>query len=164
MNTEEPKSLDQSQLVKELSGNAILVNLDIAPKKPFDELEVEKHIGGGWVKLEKRADGLYMNDRKIVLHYSVPDYGWKLTKGSEMLHMLRGYPVLNANVLDALIEHSHLIPDEWEEKIVFFWGSLFRGFSLWVRYLSRNNNGWCSYECRLDRGYVNFGPAALLGM
>ena len=45
--------------------------------------------------------------------------------------------VLNANVLDYLLVHPELIPEEWKDKCVFFWGTIYESGTgrLFVRFL-----------------------------
>jgi len=33
---------------------------------------------------------------------------------------------MNANVLDYLLAHPELIPEDWKNKYVFFWGTIYR--------------------------------------
>ncbi|PIZ99774.1 MAG: hypothetical protein COX77_00545 [Candidatus Komeilibacteria bacterium CG_4_10_14_0_2_um_filter_37_10] len=52
--------------------------------------------------------------------------------------------VLNANVLDWLLDHPELIPEEWKRKYIFFWGTIYRGSddNLYVRYLIWDGAMW----------------------
>jgi hypothetical protein len=46
-------------------------------------------------------------------------------------------PVLNANVLDYLIAHPHLIPKDWVHKCVYFWGTIYYESGLGGFYVRR---------------------------
>lgn len=40
------------------------------------------------------------------------------------------YPsLLNANVLDHLLVHPDLVPDEWKDKVISFWGTIYQDSS-----------------------------------
>ncbi len=126
------------------------VNLGSTPNLPFAGALVEYHIGNGWVVVEKRADGLYINGRKVILYLSRRQQNGKSLKGYELREELMGKPVLNANVLDALYENVHLIPEAWKKdelgntRYIFFWATLYRlAFGLlFVRYLSFPGGAW----------------------
>ena len=116
-----------------INKTTIAVDLGVSPKLPFNGAEVEQHIGTGLATVEKRADGLYVDGRKIILHLSKHQMGGKWFKGYKLREELTGMPVLNANLLDALYQNTHLIPEDYKRDedrnifFVFFWGSIFRG-------------------------------------
>jgi len=160
-----------TQRVRVLSDTIIEVNLDIAPKLPFNGTKVEAHTGGGWVKLEKRQDGLYVGGRKVILYRSERQKDGKVIKGYELRDEITGKLILNANILDALLKNPHLIPEEWKKDangntiLIFFWGTIFRSparDSLCVRYLYFGGGQWGSNYGWLDFGWDGNGPAALL--
>ena len=154
-----------------LNPTTIAVNLAATPKLPFNGAEVEQHIGEGWAVVEKRPDGLYVNGRKVILHLSKRQLGGKQLKGHELRDELTGKPVLNANLLDALYDSPHLIPEDWKAdengntRYIFFWGSIFRDAygNLCVRYLYFDVGVWYRYYAYwLDYGWLGRRPAALL--
>jgi hypothetical protein len=62
--------------------------------------------------------------------------GWSL---EDVRRDLIGERVYTAHILDYLLENKHLIPVEWKDKGVFFWGTIYyrRKFGEFcVRYLS----------------------------
>jgi hypothetical protein len=71
---------------------------------------------------------------------------------------------LNANALDYLLEHQDLIPEEWEGKYVYFWGTIYRNadVSLYVRYLYWGGGRWGCDCLWLGRDWFDNNPAALL--
>lgn len=81
-----------------------VLDLTTIPKLPFNGAEIIESKGTGVVRLERRGDDLYLDDKKIELHLSP-----KQKKGSHGGHDLRKYledkPVLNATVLDHLLAH-----------------------------------------------------------
>jgi len=157
-------------LWKKVSETAINVNLGFSSKLPFDGAEIEKHIGSGWIPVEKRADGLYMDGRKVVLYLSKRQQKGKWIKGYELRDELTGKLLLNANVLDALYENTHLIPEDWKRDengnihYIFFWGTVYRlaGGDLCVRALCFDVGAWYRLCRWLDGGWGSGCPAVLL--
>ena len=64
--------------------NTIRVNLDAPPLLPFDDATVETNEGGGWVTVQKRTDGLYVDGRKVILHRSERQKNGKVIEGYEL--------------------------------------------------------------------------------
>lgn len=169
---ETPKVLQVIEpLWKKVSDTAINVNLGFSPKLPFDGAEIEKHDGTGWAPVERHTDGLYVDGRKVILHLSKRQQGSKWIKGYELRDELSGKPVLNANILDALYENPHLIPEDWKRdekgnvRYIFFWGTIFRDpgtVSLYVRYLCFHGGSWGRDYFWLGFDWSDRDPAALL--
>ncbi len=132
--------------------NLIWVNLDAPPKLPFDGAEVKENAGGGWVKVERRKTGLFVDGKKIILHLDEGQKDGKVMVGTKLAEALTGKSVEHPNVLDALMEHPHLIPDEFKQDgqgrtiYIFFWAVKFRDRdgSLYVRYLCWDGGAWRS--------------------
>ncbi|MDP3726146.1 MAG: hypothetical protein Q8R36_03025 [bacterium] len=131
-----------------------LINCDADPYVP-NGWSVEEHQKGGQLQWNKDAqkDALYLSDKQksgsIV--------------GNKLRTELKGKPVLNANVLDYLLAHPHLISEEWKEKYVFFWGTIYRGShgDLCVRFLYWHEGGWrWSYHWLVYVWYAD-DPAAV---
>lgn len=152
-----------------LNETTIAVYLAATPKLPFDGAEVVEHIGEGWVIVEKRADGLYISGCKVILHLSKRQKGGKWLRGYELREELTDKPVLNANILDALYESPHLIPEDWKKdedgniRYIFFWGTIYRDSAddLCVRYLCFDVGVWGRDYIWLDGHWGGGDPAAL---
>lgn len=161
---------EEASRVVTLGPTTIAVNLAASPRLPFNGAEVESHIGEGWVIVEKRADRLYLNGRKFVLHLSRRQQNGKSLKGYELREELTGKPVLNANLLDALTDNPHLIPEDWKKdedgniRYIFFWATIYRDSSgdLCVRYLYFLDGTWRRRYDWLDDGWFGGDPAVLL--
>lgn len=157
-------------LWKKVSETAINVNLGFSPRLPFDGAQIESPLGSGWAPVEKRADGLYVDGRKVILHLSKRQQGSKWIKGYDLRDELSSKPVLNANILDALYENPHLIPEDWKKdeqgntRYIFFWGTIYRraGGRLCVRYLCFSDGRLCRFYFWLDVGWYSDRPAAVL--
>jgi len=132
-----------------INETTIVVN-DVAPKLPLDGAQVESHTGNGWVVVEKRTDGLYVGGNKVVLYLSRRQQGSKSLNGYELRDEPTRKPVFNANLLDALLENPHLIPEDWKKdgegytRHIFFWGTIYRspGGDPFVYSLFWSDDGW----------------------
>ncbi len=158
-------------LWRKINDTTISVNLDFSPKLPFDGARVERHEGHGWFGVEKRADGLYVGGRKVELYLSQRQLNGKTIKGYELRDEVTKKVVLNANILDALYENQHLIPEDWKRddkgnvRYIFFWGTIYRNpetDSLYVRCLYFNDGAWHRFYYWLDIDWDDNSPAALL--
>ncbi|MEK7603632.1 MAG: hypothetical protein AAB461_00745 [Patescibacteria group bacterium] len=120
------------QRVHVVNATTLMVNLDAAPRLPFGVATVESHTTGGWVRVQRLNDGLYVDGRKVILHLSELPKIRKSLKGYELRYELMGKPVLNANILDALYENTHLIPEDWKRdeagkvRFIYFWETTYR--------------------------------------
>jgi hypothetical protein len=84
-------------------------------------------------------------------------------KGSDLLKELGEESVLNANVLDYLLLHPEIIPEDWKGKYVYFWGTIYEYTlgRLYVRFLRFNDGRWYSNPTWLGYKWGNLSPAAL---
>ena len=115
-------------------------------------------------QLPNRVCGQFVFDpARIKLHLSPNQQGGKYMKGDKLKVELANEPALPANVLDFYLANPHLIPEEWKGKVVFFWGTVYRGSGggLYVRCLCFHGGRWCSSYGRLDGGWGGSDPAAL---
>lgn len=162
---EAPKLAEAPKVLEayiELGGN---------PGLPFETALVEKHNGGGRVKIEKRADGLYLGGKKVIFKWVSRQLNGKCLTGIELRLELTGQLVLNACVLDFLLDHTEFIPDDWKVDeagntiYIFFWGTIYRDpadDSLCVRCLCWRDGRWRG-DCRwLGIGWGSRCPAAVL--
>ena len=130
-----------------------MIDCDADPFLP-DGWKVEEHQRGGIVKWTQSLISLHLEDGQK---------NGKWMKGDALRKALKGQKTLNANVLDFLLKHPELIPDEWKNKAVFFWGTIYR-FSdgnLCVRYLSWDGDGWHWSYYWLDSDWDDSNPAAV---
>ena len=98
-------AIEASERVRVLSKTAIEVNLATAPHLPFDGATIKHNAGGGWVKVEKKKDGLYVDGKKVELHLVNAQKNGSTIRGHELREALSGLPVLHPNILDALYDH-----------------------------------------------------------
>ncbi len=124
-------------------------------------------IPSGWFVVEHKRDGQVVWDQsKVSLYLSKEQRGGKI-QGNKLHEELKDKPVLNANVLDYLLEHQEIIPEEWKKKSIYFWGTIFRlslngpgGF--YVRFLSWDGLAWRDRCHWLDCLWNESEPALLI--
>lgn len=138
-----------------------LINLDASPLIPCTGWQVEEHRQGGQLKWDPA---------KVRLRLSPDQQNGKVVKGHQLRKELAEQPVLNANLLDYLIDRPHLIPDNWKQDeqgrtiFIYFWGTIYRasGSRLCVRYLCWGEGRWrAGYGWPSDDWFGQF-PAAVL--
>jgi len=136
-----------------------LIDCDANPFVP-EGWQVEKHKKGGSFK---------WNPAEVLFYLSEPQRIGGVIKGNKLREELADKPVFNANVLDYLLAHPHLIPERWKKdeqghtRYVFFWGTIYRdlGGGLYVRCLYWDGDGWYWYYYWLGDGFDCSSPAAL---
>ena len=102
---------------------------------------------------------------KVKLEYSSHKEGEGVS-GNTLYGELSGKVLLNANVLEFLLENEHLIPDEWRRLKVYFWGTLYclkdEPSETFVLYLCTVGEGWCRGTKRLTETWESSWPTAVL--
>lgn len=132
-------------------------------------LNVWKHVHGGLITFDSDNINLYLTKNQIRN---------KIVSGQTLYHDLykkfEHKKILNANVLDYLVAHKKLIPNNWKGKQIFFWGTIYHRPGGWgipeegeyyVRYLE-----WFQYQgwqegyrwFTHDQGWRKSAPAAIL--
>lgn len=126
--------------VRVVNATTIMVNLDATPRLPFNRSVIESHTTGGWVKVQRLKDGLYVDGRKVILHISdlpkirrsMKGYEFRYELTGKPLQVLQGNPVLNANILDALYGNTNMIPEDLKKdeagkvRFNYFWETVYR--------------------------------------
>ncbi len=119
----------------------------------------------GW-KVEEHQKGVPIKwtESLVTLYIADDQKDGKWMKGDVLREVLKSQRVLNANVLDFLLKHPELIPEEWKTQRVYFWGTIYRDSDgdLYVRFLCWYGDGWF---WRYDWLGVDWGvsyPAAVL--
>ena len=154
------KQLLQAQLgYAEFKQIEHVINCDADPFIP-NGWTVEDHQKGGQFKFDAAQVELYLD--KAQKKGSI--------EGNKLRKELENKPVLNANILDYLLAHTELIPEDWKKdekgntRYIFFWGTIYRnsnGF-LFVRFLYWFGDRWYWNLDWLDYDWNGSGPAALL--
>ena len=130
-----------------------LIDCDADPFVP-PNWKVEQHIKGGQFVFDPASVSLYLSKKQ---------QNGNTILGDDLRKELRRKKVLNANVLDYLLAHPELIPEEWRGKYVFFWGTIYRSSrgNLCVRCLCFSGGGWRSNYDWLGGRWCGSNPAAL---
>ena len=160
-----------AELVKKLSTGDILSKLlpviqghaDVIMKKHITNCDADPFVPDDW-KVEEHTKGgqFEWNTDKVELYRSDEQKKGPI-KGNELRKLLKDKPVLNANILDYLLAHSELIPEEWKGKAIFFWGTIYRDSdgALCVRFLYWGDRGWGWDDDWLDDNFSGSDPAVL---
>ena len=129
-----------------------IIDCDADPFVPKAHWTVEEHQGGGQFR---------WSASQVRLFLAKGQQNARWFTGDNLHKELAGKPVLNANVLDYLLANLHLIPEEWEGKEVFFWGTLYRCSegehlgNLYIRSLRQRDDMWIQDYRWLGRGFNN---------
>ncbi|PIT94981.1 hypothetical protein COT98_01540 [Candidatus Falkowbacteria bacterium CG10_big_fil_rev_8_21_14_0_10_39_9] len=113
------------------------------------DLDAKPYAISNMAVKEHRRDGFYrFRNKKVSLFISEKQKGGGVG-GPELMQELADKPVLNANLLDHLLDHSRFIPNTWKGKYIYFWGTIYESPNgvLWVRYLYWEYGKWfCSWQ------------------
>lgn len=108
---------------------------------------------------------LEWNPLRVVLWVAEGQKGDKGISGYQLYQEItQKVTSLNANVLDYLLEHPQLIPEEWKDKDVFFWGTIYRNIrgNQFVRCLHWGGRRWISLAYSFTSDWDEFACAAVL--
>lgn len=122
--------------------------------------KIEEHRKGGQLDFDPRKVKFHLDDTQKT----------GTIGGHELRKKLVGLPVMNACVLDHLLDNTNLIPDEWkvdeqgQTRFIYFWGTIYRdsGGNLYVRFLFLDDGYWNWHYSWLDDGFDDQDPAAIL--
>ena len=129
-----------------LSGTSEIVII----QKHLIDLTADPFIPEGWAVEEhqkpagKKNSFFAWDASRVKFHLDPGQKDGKTINGNTLRTKLGGQQVLNANVLDYLLAHPELVPEEWKGKAIFFWGTIYRYSSgnLYVRCLCWGGGQW----------------------
>lgn len=143
-----------------------LIDLSRGGLREETDFTVYEHMGDGKLELNPSQLKLYL------LYLSPNQKDGKVIEGNKLRKELEKnkVPVLNACVLDYLISHPELIPEDWKKdengntRYIYFWGTVYRHQidDLYVRYLYWNDGAWDWDYCWLGEYWDGQHPAAVL--
>lgn len=165
--------------VKLLSGGDMLIQIlpvlrgrvNIIVGKHIVDCDTDPFVSNGWVVEGHIKGGQFeFEPKKISLYLDEAQQNGGMIVGNKLREKLKGKSVLNANVLDYLLAHPELIPHEWKEKLVFFWGTIYRedsvayysDGSLYVRCLRWDHGSWFWGYDWLQNDFCGDYPSAVL--
>jgi len=138
--------------------------MEIKPVENIIDTDAQPFCPDGWkVEEHQKAGKLEWNPAKVILHLDQGQKNGKCLEGNNLRKALKGQPVMNAVVLDWLLAHPELIPEEWKGKYIYFWGTIYRDSvgRLYVRCLYWGDGSW-GWRCRwLGDGWGGGSPAAV---
>lgn len=152
---------EQKRLIK-----SFVVDLDADPFVPPD-CKIQDHRNGGLATVSQKRGKLCLNCDPVELYLSTSQQYGGTVVGNILWQELQNKPVVNANLLDALLlpKHQHLIPEDWKDKYSapFFWGTIYRDESddPFVRCLSWRVSGWRWYYLGVETPWDGSCPAIL---
>lgn len=125
-----------------------VVDLSAVPAIP-ERIKVEEHIQAGAFRFDQSKVTLYLDDEQ---------QNEKGITGHKLRQKLKVKTVYNVNLLEFYLSHSYLIPEEWKDKFIYFWGTIFqlRGMgTLVVRclYWDPSANMWRWGTSKLDGNF-----------
>ena len=144
--------------------DVLLGRAEIKPAEHLIDCDVDPFVPEGWkVEEHKKSGKVKWTKELIELYLSPGQKNGKCIEGNKLRKELASKPVLNANILDYLLAHPELIPEEWKGKYVFFWGTVYRGSGgcLYVRVLCWDGGRWSWDYYWLDGDFNDNDPAAL---
>ena len=132
----------------------------------------------GWAVQEHRPCGLITWDPSKIQLYLDPwqDSHKEVITGHELYSRLATMPILNANILDYLLENQHLIPDEWkkdkDKRIlnILFWGTIYYAkgypgpdhFQVHGLTWNKHHQKWLRVSTHLDFQFFQESPAVII--
>ena len=110
-----------------------IIDCDAEPFIP-EGYKIKEHKKGGQLKFDPAKFFFYLSEKQKK----------GIITGNDLRKELVNQPVMNANVLDYLLAHHEIIPEDWKGKTIFFWGTIYRDSDgdLFVRYLSWDGSRW----------------------
>ncbi|OGY36716.1 MAG: hypothetical protein A3E36_04035 [Candidatus Andersenbacteria bacterium RIFCSPHIGHO2_12_FULL_45_11b] len=121
-----------------------IIDCDADPAIPYNGWTVEQHVKRGKVQWDPS---------QYRLHLQPSQQKGSSVQGYKLREELADLPTANANLLDYLLEHPQLIPEEWKKdengniRYIFFWSTVYRNSvgRLCVRYLCFSGGRWQAY-------------------
>lgn len=126
---------------------------------PMKTITLKKtFIPDGWTIEEDNGQKTFTPEFKLHLE---PEQENGYIKGTVLRERMKGKG-MSAAVLDYLLGHTDLIPEEWKGKYIPFWGTRYRdrGGDLYVRCLYWSDGGWDWSLGWLGNDFGGSNPAA----
>jgi len=159
-----PEDLTPAQMQAWIGNpKGLQVGLRFLVQHVIIDCDADPFLPQGWkVESHKKMGQFEWDATKVALYLDEGQQGGKCIEGNKLRKKLEAKNVHNANVLDYLLAHPELIPEEWKGKAVFFWGTVYRNSAggLYVRYLYWDGKRWDWYCLWLDSSWGGNSPAA----
>lgn len=137
-----------------------VIDLNAAPFNPWanNGFVIDEHQKGGQWKLDfTQVKFRLVNGQKNGI------------QGNKVRKALAGQPIFNANLLDYLLAHPELIPEDWKQdengntRYIFFWGTIYRNRkgNLFVRCFFWRDGRWYGSHYWLGSDWYEDYPAVV---
>lgn len=142
---------------------SLLDHVQIPSLEHFIDTAQDPIVPFGWSIEAHRPLGLMRwHADDVALWLADEQRGGARASGAALHRALKDMLALNATVLDYLFDHPALIPPAWEDRFVFFWGTIYRRRSgLAVRGLVLKDGILNCCARRLDQAWSPVTPAAI---
>jgi hypothetical protein len=145
-------------LIINYSGKPFLPPGFVDGRFPEDDMRIPMK---GPTTLEKRNGKLFVNDREVSIYLSANQRAGRVIRREKLWQELRHRETIDSCIMDTLLEHPYLIPEDWDGKHIYFWGTILhdedRGSAthgdFCVRYMFRDvggrwkwSYGWFNYD------------------
>ena len=157
LNRECPPQSKQKISNKPERPSGRIVNFDMEPNTPR-----------GWlIRLEdqitSRISGKKVFNQEEIKTYLSDEQKRGLVSGDNLMKDLCNKPVAGAELLDFYLANPHQIPEEWNGKNIFFWGTVFyNSGDLYVKYLFVDKGKWDWASFWLEKKWGGNDPALLI--
>jgi hypothetical protein len=134
----------------------ILGQAEIVTVNHVIDCDADPFCPDDWKVVEHKKGGQFQWDpAKVLLYLSEETQEHGHIEGNKLHKELADKHVLNANVLDHLLAHPELIPEEWKDgRAIFFLGTIYCGSLdgyLLVRCLRYSNDHWSwGHHCLIN--------------
>ncbi len=142
------------------------INCDARALIPKElSLKKNKMIPVRWKVVEHQKNGVFHWDPKKVHLFVSKDQKVDSVSSKKLQKTFKRKKinVLNANFLDFLVKHQELIPADWKDEVVVFWGTIYQGINerLYVRTLEWQIDRYVSSYMWVACYFGQHEPAAI---
>ena len=151
--TQQPWRETRDQNVSQVlaSGSYPTISFEISPSttpiSPLKGLTVKNHAQHGAVEIENRGGILYLDNKRLVHHWSVRQLHAPYIYGFELQKEMAQLPVINGCVLDVLVQRPQLIPDTMDMRLERITNNVIFTFAWGTTFIDMDNNEWVQALC-----------------
>jgi len=105
------------------------INGDARARIPKEfSLEKNTMIPSKWKKFVHKENGVFYWDPKKVRLFVAKDQELDTVSSGKLQKIFKekNINVLNSNLLFFLVKHQELIPEDWRDEVVVFWGTIYK--------------------------------------
>lgn len=144
-----------------LSGNVSIIVEDY-----LIDCDVIPSIGGDWKIEEHIKGGKIIWDSDKFKTYLCDEQKMNPLEGNKIREKLKDRLVLNACILEYLLNNPEVIPKKWKGKNIVFWGTIYRNpydlLCVFYLFWDNSSNSWKLGRGSLNETWDNKSPAVVL--